>query len=53
MKYPTGLTNSAMKIEKLENQIRKMHGDEKLKEIQHYIKSLFVMMRLELIRIMV
>ncbi len=39
MKYPTGLTNSIMKIQKLENQIREMHGDEKLKEIQHAYKK--------------
>ena len=39
MKYPTGLSNSAMEIAKLENQIREMHGDEKLKEIQHSYKK--------------
>ena len=39
MKYPTGLTKSAMKIAKLEGEIRERHGDSKLKQIQDAYKK--------------
>lgn len=33
-KYPDGLSNSAMHINKLEQQVREKHGDDKLKQIK-------------------
>ena len=39
MKYPDGLSNSAMSINKLEQQIRETHGDDKLKQIKQEYKE--------------
>ena len=38
-KYPDGLSNSAMKINKLEQQVRETHGDDKLKQIKQEYKE--------------
>ena len=39
MKYPAGLTNSAMKIARLEGEIRETHGENKLKQIKESYKK--------------
>ena len=39
MKYPDGLSNSAMNINKLEQQVREKHGDDKLKQIKQEYKE--------------
>lgn len=39
MKYPDGLSNSAIDINKLEQQVREKHGDDKLKQIKQEYKD--------------